>query len=113
MAIAGGKIAAVGQAANGKELPAAKKSVDAGGNLVMPGLVNCHCHAAMSLFRGLADDLPLEQWLIGHIFPAEARWVDFDFVYSGTRLAAAEMIRGGVTTRGRCLFLGSRSSPGL
>ena len=69
-----------------------------GASLVMPGLVNCHCHAAMTLFRGLADDLPLDQWLHQHIFPAEARWVDFDFVYSGTLLAAAEMIRGGVTT---------------
>jgi 5-methylthioadenosine/S-adenosylhomocysteine deaminase len=98
VAITDGKIAAVGQAADGEELPAALQSVDAGGNLVMPGLVNCHCHAAMSLFRGLADDLPLEPWLFGHIFPAEARWVDFDFVYSGARLAAAELIRGGVTT---------------
>jgi 5-methylthioadenosine/S-adenosylhomocysteine deaminase len=98
MAIAGGNIAQVGQAADRTQLPAARQSVDVGGNLVMPGLINCHCHAAMSLFRGLADDLPLEQWLFQHIFPAEARWVDFDFVYTGARLAAAELIRGGVTT---------------
>ncbi len=98
VAIQGAKIAAVGQAAGMKNLPTATELWNAGGSLVMPGLVNCHCHAAMTLFRGLADDLPLDQWLQQHIFPAEARWVDFDFVYSGTLLAAAEMIRGGVTT---------------
>ncbi len=97
VAIQGGKIAAVGQAEGYKYLPTATELWNAGGSLVMPGLINCHCHAAMSLFRGLADDLPLEQWLHQHIFPAEARWVDFDFVYTGTRLGAAEMIRAGVT----------------
>ena len=98
VAIQGAKIAAVGQAAGLKNLPTATELWNAGGSLVMPGLVNCHCHAAMTLFRGLADDLPLDQWLHQHIFPAEARWVDLDFVHSGTLLAAAEMIRGGVTT---------------
>jgi 5-methylthioadenosine/S-adenosylhomocysteine deaminase len=98
VAIQGAKIAAVGQAAGLKNLPTATQVWNAGGSLVMPGLVNCHCHAAMTLFRGLADDLPLDQWLQQHIFPAEARWVDLDFVHSGTLLAAAEMIRGGVTT---------------
>ena len=98
VAIQGAKIAAVGQAAGLKNLPTATEVWNAGGSLVMPGLVNCHCHAAMTLFRGLADDLPLDQWLQQHIFPAEARWVDLDFVHSGTLLAAAEMIRGGVTT---------------
>jgi 5-methylthioadenosine/S-adenosylhomocysteine deaminase len=98
VAIRGAKIAAVGQAAGMQNLPTATKLWNAGGSLVLPGLVNCHCHAAMTLFRGLADDLPLDQWLHQHIFPAEARWVDFDFVYNGARLAAAEMIRGGVTT---------------
>ena len=97
VAVQGGKIAALGQAENYQDLPGAAERWNAGGNLVMPGLVNCHCHAAMSLFRGLADDLPLEQWLHEHIFPAEARWVDFDFAAAGTRLAAAEMIRAGVT----------------
>jgi 5-methylthioadenosine/S-adenosylhomocysteine deaminase len=97
VAIQGGKIAALGQAEGKKNLPSAKELCDAGGSLVMPGLVNCHCHAAMTLFRGLADDLPLEQWLHQHIFPAEGRWVDFDFAYTGTQLAAAEMIRAGAT----------------
>jgi 5-methylthioadenosine/S-adenosylhomocysteine deaminase len=64
---------------------------------VIPGLVNLHTHAAMSLMRGLADDLPLMEWLNRHIWPAEARHVSGDFVYDGTLLACAEMIRGGVT----------------
>jgi 5-methylthioadenosine/S-adenosylhomocysteine deaminase len=64
---------------------------------LMPGLVNSHTHASMSLFRGMADDLPLMEWLTGHIWPAEARWVDGEFVVDGFKLAAAEMIRSGTT----------------
>lgn len=64
---------------------------------VLPGLVNAHTHAAMSLLRGLADDLPLMDWLDGHIWPTEARWVSADFVHDGTELAIAEMLRGGTT----------------
>jgi 5-methylthioadenosine/S-adenosylhomocysteine deaminase len=64
---------------------------------LIPGLVNAHTHAAMSLFRGLADDLPLMTWLNEHIWPAEQRWVSDTFVRDGTRLAVAEMIRGGTT----------------
>jgi 5-methylthioadenosine/S-adenosylhomocysteine deaminase len=63
----------------------------------MPGLVNSHIHAPMSLFRGLADDLPLKTWFEDHIFPAEAKWVGEEFVYWGTLLACAEMIRAGTT----------------
>jgi 5-methylthioadenosine/S-adenosylhomocysteine deaminase len=66
-------------------------------HVLMPGLVNAHTHAAMSLLRGFADDLPLERWLHEHVWPAEARHVDARFVHDGTMLAAAEMIRGGVT----------------
>lgn len=64
---------------------------------LVPGLVNVHTHAAMTLFRGLADDLPLMDWLQHHIWPAEQRWVDPEFVADGTLLAVAEMLRGGVT----------------
>ena len=64
---------------------------------LIPGLVNAHTHAAMTLFRGLADDLELWTWLERHIWPAESRWVDDAFVRDGTRLAAAEMLRGGTT----------------
>jgi len=64
---------------------------------LIPGLINGHTHAAMTLFRGLADDLPLMDWLNNHIWPAEQQWVNPKFVEDGTRLAVAEMIRGGTT----------------
>jgi 5-methylthioadenosine/S-adenosylhomocysteine deaminase len=64
---------------------------------LLPGLVNSHTHASMSLFRGMADDLPLMEWLTEHIWPAEARWVDPQFAADGFKLAAAEMIRSGTT----------------
>ena len=67
------------------------------GMLLSPGLVNAHGHAAMSLFRGLADDLPLMTWLEQHIWPAEGKWVDEQFVSDGTDLAIAEQIKGGIT----------------
>jgi len=66
-------------------------------HLLIPGLVNAHTHAAMSLLRGLADDLPLNEWLNNHIWPAESRWVNEEFVHDGCRLAMAEMLRGGTT----------------
>jgi 5-methylthioadenosine/S-adenosylhomocysteine deaminase len=66
-------------------------------HILFPGLVNTHAHAAMSLMRGLADDLPLMNWLNEHIWPAEGKWVSSDFVRDGTRLAMAEMLRGGTT----------------
>ena len=67
------------------------------GTLLAPGLVNAHGHAAMSLFRGLADDLPLMTWLQEYIWPAEAKWVSEDFVRDGTELAVAEQVKGGIT----------------
>jgi 5-methylthioadenosine/S-adenosylhomocysteine deaminase len=67
------------------------------GRVLLPGLVNSHTHASMSLLRGLADDLPLMRWLGEHIWPAEAKWVDATFCVDGFRLAAAEMIRSGTT----------------
>ena len=63
-------------------------------HLLIPGLVNAHTHAAMTLFRGYADDIPLGQWLDERIWPAEGRWVSPDFIADGTRLAVAEMLRG-------------------
>ena len=71
--------------------------VELGQHVLVPGLVNAHTHAAMSLMRGLADDLPLMRWLEDHIWPAEARHVSPEFVHDGTLLACAEMLRGGVT----------------
>ncbi len=75
----------------------AETTLDLNAHALIPGLINAHTHAAMSLFRGLADDLPLMNWLHEHIWPAEGRWVNEAFVYDGTLLAMAEMLRGGVT----------------
>lgn len=64
---------------------------------LLPGLINAHTHVAMNLFRGLADDLPLMEWLNEHIWPAEQKWVSDEFCYDGSQLAIAEMLRGGIT----------------
>jgi 5-methylthioadenosine/S-adenosylhomocysteine deaminase len=74
------------------------ESIDAGGQIVMPGLINTHTHAPMVLYRGLADDLALTEWLNKYIFPAEAKTVSPEMVRAGTRLAALEMIQSGTTT---------------
>ena len=66
-------------------------------HVLIPGLVNLHTHAAMTLLRGLGDDLPLMEWLQKHIWPAEEKHVSVQFVYDGTLLACAEMLRGGTT----------------
>ncbi|MBU4118278.1 MAG: amidohydrolase [Proteobacteria bacterium] len=98
LAIANGAIAGIGKM---DDLPVrleAERIIDASGKLVLPGLVNCHSHGAMTLFRGLADDLELMIWLNEHIFPAEGRLVDAHMVYWCSKLAAAEMIMGGTTT---------------
>lgn len=79
-------------------LPEAKQRIDLNGGIVMPGLVNAHTHLPMTLFRGLADDLPLHKWLEEHIFPAEAKHIDPEFVLAGAQLACAEMVLGGTTT---------------
>lgn len=78
--------------------------LDAGGGLIMPGLVNAHCHAAMVLFRGLADDLPLMTWLNEHMFPAEATWVNDEMVELCSLLAAGEMLLSGTTCVGDAYF---------
>lgn len=77
---------------------AAKTVLNASGSVIMPGLINTHTHLPMVCFRGLADDLPLMDWLNNHIFPAEARFVNRDMVYAGSMLAIAEMILSGTTT---------------
>ncbi len=75
----------------------AHRTVELATHALIPGLVNAHTHAAMALFRGLADDLPLMDWLQNHIWPAEGRWVSPEFVRDGAQLAVAEMIKGGTT----------------
>jgi 5-methylthioadenosine/S-adenosylhomocysteine deaminase len=92
------RIVAVGTAAElAAQFPAARR-LDASGKAVIPGLVNAHTHAPMTIFRGLADDLALMEWLEQHIFPAEAKNVNEDLVRWGTRLACLEMLAGGTTT---------------
>src|SRR6202453_2038130 len=98
VAVRGDSIVAVGPSADIAAQYDAAKIVDARGAIVMPGLINGHAHAAMSLFRGMADDLALDDWLKKYIFPAEAKNVDEDFVAWGTRLGMLEMLRGGITT---------------
>ncbi len=95
LAVKDGVIQALGPAENFSAARAVQR-LDASGAVVIPGLINVHTHAAMTLFRGLADDLPLMTWLQDYIFPAEAR-LDADLVYLGTQLACAEMILSGTT----------------
>ena len=98
VAIEGDRIAAVGGAAElAARFPSAR-TITAAGRIVLPGLINTHTHVPMTLFRGLADDLELMEWLQTVIFPAEAEHVDEEFVRWGTRLACLEMILGGTTT---------------
>jgi len=98
IAISDGAIAAMGARSDIESQYQAGKRIDASGALVLPGLINGHAHAAMSLFRGFADDHTLNDWLQKYIFPAEAQNVTEDFVEWGTRLSMVEMIRGGITT---------------
>ncbi|MBI2799053.1 MAG: TRZ/ATZ family hydrolase [Gammaproteobacteria bacterium] len=97
IAIDQGRIAAIVPTAEARQRFTAAREIDCRQHTVIPGLINTHTHAAMSLFRGMADDRPLQTWLKEHIWPAEARFVDRAFVRDGTRLAAYEMLRGGVT----------------
>jgi 5-methylthioadenosine/S-adenosylhomocysteine deaminase len=98
VAVSQGEIVAVGTAAEISQNYKSKQTINALGKVVIPGLINTHTHVPMSLFRGIADDLDLQEWLTKFIFPAEAKNVTEDFVRVGTRLGLAEMIRGGTTT---------------
>ncbi|HKR64889.1 MAG TPA: amidohydrolase [Thermoanaerobaculia bacterium] len=98
IAIRNGEIVAVGPSSDIDRKYTAKTVIRAGGMAVVPGFVNAHTHVPMTLFRGIADDRDLMDWLTHFIFPAEAKNVDREFVKWGTRLAAAEMIRSGTTT---------------
>ena len=98
VAIRGERIEGVGKRSEIDHRFQAAKRIDKGESMIMPGLINTHTHAAMSLFRGIADDLNLQDWLTKFIFPAEKKNVSADFVRWGTRLACLEMLRGGITT---------------
>jgi 5-methylthioadenosine/S-adenosylhomocysteine deaminase len=97
IAISGGRILALLPSDEARRSIEAERVVDLPGHLLIPGLINAHTHAAMTLMRGLADDVPLMTWLHEHIWPAEQRWVGSGFVGDGTRLAVLEMLRGGIT----------------
>src|SRR6184192_2890060 len=96
--VRGDTIVAVGPRAEVEAKYASSQTIDARGKLVLPGFINGHTHAPMTLLRGLKDDVTLEEWLTKSIFPAETKNVNEEFVRWGTRLALAEQIRGGVTT---------------
>ncbi|HEY0430263.1 MAG TPA: amidohydrolase family protein, partial [Pyrinomonadaceae bacterium] len=98
IAVEGGRIVFVGASKDLVRMYTAPQRVDAAGKIIIPGLINGHTHIPMVLFRGLADDLDLQDWLTKYIFPAEAKNVTEEFVRVGTRLGLAEMIRGGTTT---------------
>jgi 5-methylthioadenosine/S-adenosylhomocysteine deaminase len=98
VAVQKGEIVAVGKTGEISRQFIAKQIINANGKIVIPGLVNTHTHIPMTLFRGISDDLDLQEWLTKYIFPAEAKNVTEDFVRVGTRLGLAEMIRGGTTT---------------
>ena len=97
VAVRAGRIVALLPATDARARYPDAQHVELNGHALIPGLVNLHTHAAMSLMRGLADDLPLMEWLTRHIWPAEAQHVSSGFVADGTLLACAEMLRGGVT----------------
>lgn len=98
IAITKGKIDIMGTRRIVTQNVRAKQTIDATGKVIIPGLINTHTHVPMTLFRGISDDLDLNDWLTKFIFPAEAKNVDEAFVRAGTRLGLAEMIRGGTTT---------------
>ena len=98
VAVERGRIVAVGKSSEIARQYAAREVINATGRAVVPGLINGHTHVPMTLFRGIADDLDLNEWLTKYIFPAEAKNVTEDFVRVGAQLGLAEMIRGGTTT---------------
>ena len=104
VAIRDGRIEAVLPIAQATHRYPGARVLELAEHVLIPGLVNAHTHASMSLMRGLADDLPLMRWLEEHIWPAEARHVSAQFVKDGTLLACAEMLRGGVTCMNEMYF---------
>ncbi len=97
LVIDAGRIVAVLATAAAEHAYAPRERVALPGHVLLPGLVNAHTHAAMTLMRGIADDVALKTWLEQHIWPREARFLSPDFVHDGTLIAAGEMLRGGVT----------------
>jgi 5-methylthioadenosine/S-adenosylhomocysteine deaminase len=110
LAIKDNRIVAVLTSSDSNRQINAKRELHLDNHVLIPGLVNTHGHAAMSLLRGIADDLPLMTWLEDHIWPLESRWVSEEFVYHGTQLAVAEMLRGGTTCFADMYFFPEQSA---
>ncbi len=110
IAILDGEIVAILPIAAAKETYQATVQHDLDSHAIIPGLINAHTHAAMSLFRGMADDLPLMDWLTNYIWPAEQLWVSPSFVEHGSRLAVAEMIRSGTTCFSDMYFFADKTA---
>ncbi len=110
VAVQDGKIVAVGSAKQITKTYSAKEIISGKDRILMPGLVNGHTHTAMVLFRGMADDLPLMEWLQKYIFPMEGQFVDPEFIEVGTKLACLEMIRGGTTSFVDMYFYGNKAA---
>ncbi len=98
VAVQGNKIADTGSFDDISKKYSSQNIISGRNRAVIPGLVNTHTHAAMVYFRGMADDLPLKEWLEGYIWPAEGKWLSPDFVFDATELACLEMLKAGITT---------------
>ena len=110
VAVADGRIAAVGPAEELLELSPSGDVLNAGNSIILPGLVNTHSHLAMTLLRGIADDIPLKEWLEQHIWPVESKHMNRETVRLGTELATAELLLAGVTTTADMYFFGDEVS---
>ncbi len=106
VAVSGGRIVSVGSFREISREYQADKVLGGSGRVIFPGLVNTHTHAAMVLFRGLADDLPLKEWLEHHIWPAEAKWLGPEFISDAIELACLEMLKAGITAFHDMYFFG-------
>jgi 5-methylthioadenosine/S-adenosylhomocysteine deaminase len=110
VAVHGQNILDIGKSGDIKRKYPGSRTISGDNRVLLPGFVNTHSHAAMVFFRGLADDLPLKEWLEKHIWPAEARWLSHEFVYDATELACLEMIRAGITTYNDMYFFGDSTA---
>ncbi|MCG6550800.1 MAG: amidohydrolase family protein [Candidatus Magnetominusculus sp. LBB02] len=110
VAVSDGKIIDVGGEKEIAQRYNPKAAAGGRNKAVLPGLINAHTHAAMVYFRGIADDLPLKEWLEQHIWPAEGKWLSDEFVGDATELACCEMLQGGVTTFNDMYFFGDSSA---
>ena len=110
VAVTDGRIAAVGPAEELLELSPSGEVLNAGNSIILPGLVNTHSHLAMTLLRGIADDIPLKEWLEQHIWPVESEYMNRETVRLGTELATAELLLAGVTTTADMYFFGDEVS---